>query len=249
MRVQIFSDDPQAAAPLEKRLTQAEIDWYTYQPGQTIDATHFILFSPLWCNGRFVVADPVWKKFFRKVSRRTRFITAGYEQVEHDNYLYLNNIPSELSNFLAEALPCSDNNWVPIQIEGLDINHLLWRFYLGHGDDSVLTAFDQINGKIKSIKKELSDDTPYEEILEHLVKPSGLPGLWQTFRTRWGHFQPYLLCLPFYSQFKVLDDMIKKSDLFFQTACKDVGLFAELGVADHTEQIKIILEECIDYAR
>jgi hypothetical protein len=248
MRVQIYSDDPLAAAPLQKRLEQANIAWLSYQPGQAIECTHFILFSPVWCNDQFVVADPIWMKFFRKTSKKTRLITAGYEQVEHDNYLYLNHIPSELSLFLEETLPCSDNSWSPMKIEGLDVARLLWKFYLGHGDDSVLDAFDKISGKVWQIEKERAD-TPYEEIFELLVKPTQLPFLWQTFRNRWGHFQHYLLCLPFYPQFRELDDIIKKIDVFFQTGCTDVRLFAELEVAQHAERIKSILEACIDYAR
>ena len=256
MLVQIFSDDPFAARPLEKRLSQIGLEHTIYKPGEEINATHFVLFSPIWCNEKFVVCDRVWKKYFEAYKeentrpfRKIKLITAGYVRAEDENYLCLLDLPEDLSSFLENALPCHED-WEPFAIKGLDVTEILRRFYLGHGKDSVLAAFDSIAIKVYDIEK-YRHTMPFLAIIDEaagLVSPEKLSHLWLNFRTRWEHYFAYAPSLPFYLRLVELEEISNKIHIFFQTGCTDVNLFAENNVAAHIRRIKNILEECSTYA-
>ncbi|MFN0037020.1 MAG: hypothetical protein ACKVUS_18350 [Saprospiraceae bacterium] len=253
MHIQIFSDDTFAAAPLEKRLRQHGLEHSAYQPGDAIKATHFVLFSPVWCNEQFVVCDSVWKKYFEveksRAFRKIGLVTAGYERAKHENYLCLLDLPEDLPAFFEEALPCHEA-WQPFPVKGTDMAQALRRFYLGHGNESVLAAFDSIATKVRDIEKHRAT-MPFEKILEgenSLVSPAKLGELWHNFRVRWGHYRPFAPSLPFYPRLAELEEISKNMDVFFQTGCSDVNLFAENKVAARTQRIKDILEECSAYA-
>ena len=116
MHIQLFSDDPFAALPLQKRLSQDGLEYGIYQPGEAIMATHFVLFSPIWCNEKFVVCDSVWKKYFEEYRteqsrpyRKIRLITAGYERAKHENYLCLLDMSDDLPSFFKEASPAYED--------------------------------------------------------------------------------------------------------------------------------------------
>ena|GEM_PF-2377364 len=256
MQIQLYSDDPFAASPLEKRLHEQGIDYSAYQPGDTIRATHFVLLSPVWCNEQFVTCERIWKKYFEEYKndkgrpfRRLKFITAGYERAEHDNYLCLLDLPEDLGSFFEDALPSSED-WQPMPIKGVDMSAVLQRFYLGHGKDSVLAAFDSIAIKVRDIEK-YRGTKPYEKIIDEengLVSAPKLSESWLSFRARWGHYYAYAPCLPFYTQLNELEEISKSIHIFFQTGCNNVNLFAENNLAASIQQIKSILEECSTYA-
>jgi len=247
MKIQYYSTESNLPAYVAQQWQDQDIQWLPWRPGDAVVTEHFMLFSPIWHHEYCLSCDANWKKYFAAEKKEVRLLTIGLEDMAHPNYWYLFDLPKEASSVFEKTLNCCED-WTPVSTGGLNIDQVLYRFLNGHGDVSLSQEFTKVLGFMRVIEEDQRKNTPYAETIKGLGIQEFLPPLWQSFVLRWQYHYPFFGCLPYYTLFQEMDDIIQHIDIFFQTDCQDVSLFTERRCKQNIERLNELITECCRYA-
>lgn len=241
-----YATNPELPNYLIPFLQSEDYELKAYQIGEAINASIFLLFSPVWIHNCFISCDQSWKNYLQIENPQVKLISVGTVEVVHPNYIDILNLPNNFNYFFTNAKPAADS-WTPIYTGGLKMEAKLHRFFEGHGNDSVSQVFTPINRQLNIIKDELKQGTAYAELWSDLIIPAKLPENWRIFRNRFINYYPYFFCLPFFTLFEKIYILVNELDAFFEQNCNNAKLFEALQCATKVNQIKELLSQTEKY--
>ncbi|MBK8705047.1 MAG: hypothetical protein IPN33_16780 [Saprospiraceae bacterium] len=235
-----------AAGFLGRQLQLQGLSWNPYELGAAVDCDVFILLSPVWCNNHFISCDNTWKKYFELNHPDVRFISSGFAELTHKNYIDLLNLPPDFSVFFTNAQRAGEE-WEAANTGGLDMSQKLLNFFEGHGHDSIRQIFSPIYRILRIISDEIGQGTPYEELYSELITPNHLPQKWRIFQNRFSNYYPFFACLPFYPDFQQIKLLADSIDPYFESKCQDETLWKELTIEYKIREIHTLLSNAERY--
>ena len=245
-RITYWSAAESAAVFLGRQLQQRGLSWQPFELGAAVDCDVFILLSPVWCNNHFISCDNTWKKYFEINSPDVRFISAGFAELTHKNYIDLLDLPSDFSVFFFNAKRAGEE-WKAADTGGLDMSKKLRNFFEGHGHDSIRQIFTPIYRILRIISDEIRQGTAYEELYSELIAPNYLPQKWRIFQNRFSNYYPFFACLPFYPDFQQLKLLADSIDGYFEDKCQQETLWKSLKVEPNIQVIQTLLSNAERY--
>jgi hypothetical protein len=229
MKIAYFTDQDRLSDKL-KALLKAEgltmVPWEA--AGDTSDLDVVMLYSPLYCNDTYVDYEGLWHNYLKKYVPKCKLIIAGLTRKSPSNYLYLFEPPSSLSLFFQSAQPL--HLTIPTgNSEGLSGTQLMYKFYMGHGKDSIMAALKKFRSISETVSNELKKGTPVDELIQGYIEPTKTVQNWREFYLRWEFFFPWASCMPMHETFQEVNTMVKEVDNFLKNGELDLTLFADLG--------------------
>ncbi len=189
----------------------------------TFSEDTLLIFSPLLSNGVYTNPIKVWQAFLKKKKPNCKLIIAGFKEAVHENYIDLFNLPGNWNDFLDKAKNAGEE-WEPIDGGGAELSQKLFRFYEGHGAESLLDIFNKIKNKFHLIKREmekrkLSLEVTVEAYESFSDEPEsfwdGLNAHWNVLMGRWNKYYTLFDYLPFYQLFKEIDSRLRTLNKYF----------------------------------
>ncbi|MEN0003046.1 MAG: hypothetical protein AAF798_02840 [Bacteroidota bacterium] len=239
----IISSDKTIFNHLKRRLTAAEFEPYHLStPTEKTIFDYHILSTPLFIGQTYVATTALWKKYFKATQPTTKLITSGFQAQQHSNHIDLLNWPDDVSLFLANARTVSEE-WEPIAEGGLDIQRKLYRFFEGHGDESLTDVLHRILMTLTMAHDEMDKyQVAYTEVYEELLQHSNIASKWQLLLNRWVNYLPHFAALPFFTTFKSIDQALQTIAPYFEGGCTNEQLLRNLDCLETLRTIKEDLE-------
>lgn len=205
-----------------------------------------VIFIPIECRGQFVSPVETWRRYLAGHHPRTRLIISGVEAINHHNYLDLLALPIDFSVFFHNLRAVNDAGWRPLETEAMDMQDKLYRFYEGHGKESVTYTLSMIRRKMETLATRLKE-TGYQQAWKEIFEPLGDEAAayteekWKELIRRWEHYAPFFRYLPFSEEMEEVGRRIEIISSFFENNCREEELYARLEPKKNIDRIYEIL--------
>ncbi|MCB0628997.1 MAG: hypothetical protein R2824_09785 [Saprospiraceae bacterium] len=246
MQAHYFSLDVSQAKKILANCFPDSWEWKRFAGEEKVE--YVFLFSPLWCHQHFISADVNWKNYLNQHHPETKLISVGVCPARSDNYVDLLRPPEDFTIFLKKAKICSAE-WTPVDTCGLDMNQKLKRFFDGHGNESVQESFNRLLRRFRIVNDEISTGTSYREVYQELLQATQTPATWQKLVNRWQAYYSFFECLPFYSTFEKVNDLLTEVQPYFDEQCQSDNQLQNLHIIDKIESINRLLKEAEQYVQ
>lgn len=216
------------------------------------DGSVWILFTPYYCNNRYMAIEQYCFKHLKKHYPQAKFIIIGNVAAHHTNYCDLFDLPESPEKLITEALTLSDE-WTPVSSKAFNIMEKLQRFVDGHSkgstpDQSVREALSRVRKGLGVNRDALNDGDAPEEVFERVFKNDSIRNF-SAIESRWISYYPFFECLPFCTIFVEIDREISKIRDAFQNPPElfrlDDWLEQVKAIADHIEKLLIVIEQYV----
>lgn len=246
MQIDFFASDKKLLHYLSLSNCQ-NITWETWQQEKSIKG-NLLLICPIKTDNIFISCEQSWKSYLEKEYPEIIFVTGGFTEAQHSNYIDLLNPPSNLSLFFHNAAPAKAE-WTPVDTGGLDMKKLMNSFLDGHGDVSIRQEFTSILLTLKIAEDSLQQDpgADFDEIRLELLGPARVMERWQSLKNRWSNYYPYFECLPYFPIFQEIESLLSGLSPFFEDEGR-LELIEELKCTEKLDRIRHLLNTCSHYA-
>ena len=174
------------------------------------DLDAVMLLSPCWVNRSYEYAERLWYIHLRQDHASLPLLVAGYQRATFANYLDLLQLPTYSPDWwqnLQPVLALTETDYQDTLIPKL------YRFFAGHGTDSVVAVMIRIRLVVQMAQRELLKmHTPYAEIYQDLIAPARLADKWMEWRNRWVNYYPLFVHTPLAGAFLSISDLAKRLD-------------------------------------
>lgn len=234
MKVYYLASDPRYIAGLKNYTEKQGLDLIPYHNSKVPeDFEVMLIFSPLRTFSIATLPELIWKKFLSQQNPNIKLIIASFKKTGHPNHIDLLNLPSNFVRFTQRSKTVAEV-WIPVELEGLDLQEKLNRFYEGHGQESIIDSLGKILRKIKIINNELKNKTStYQEVATAILDSNYHTEQWQRFRTRWKSYMSIFTYLPFYDELKLLEERIETISPFFHENGSTESSYINLNCYDN----------------
>ncbi len=224
-----------------------EIIWEPWRHERPI-RENLLLICPIKMENTFISCEQSWKNYLEQECPETIFVTAGFTEAEHSNYIDLLNPTQDLSLFFQKAAPAKAD-WTPVDTGGLDMKKMMKSFLDGHGDVSIRQEFTSILITLKIAEDSIRSNpgTDFDQIKLELLEPAQVISKWQSLKNRWSSYYPYFECLPYYSVFQEISQLLSGLSSFFEDGGR-LELSEELNCSEKLDRIRQLLNTCTQYA-
>lgn len=224
-----------------------DIAWKQWQEGSA-GINNLLLICPIIVENTFVSCEKSWKSYLEQEHPNTTFVTAGFTEAEHSNYIDLLDPPENLSRFFQKAAPAGAT-WTPVDTGGLEMKKILKSFLDGHGDVSIRQEFTSILITLKIAEDSFRQDPgmDFGRVRTELLEPAEVMARWQSLKNRWSNYFPYFECLPYYSVFQEIDQLLAGLSPFFENGGR-LELIEKLDCSGKLDRIRQLLNTCSQYA-
>lgn len=181
----------------------------------------------------------LWQKYFETYAPGCTLVVVGWDKntVNHSNYIDALQIPTQLDAINETWLPVNNMANYPLSQGGIDLKSKIFRFFEGHGDESVLDELDKMIRMLKIAVDEINiHQTPFQELWEGLLLPSKWLEKWENFLSRWSYYKGIFVSTPFYDVLQELDQAIDKIRPFCEAPTQQKLL--DLDCLTHLQTIK-----------
>jgi hypothetical protein len=166
-----------------------------------------LLFSPAWNNGAYLSTGELWLRYMQQIKPEGKLLLAGYQAVEHPNYLDMLQLGASSVSWWQKAPRVKDMPELPT-LTGIDLMDKLHRFFAGHGQDSVVAVLSRIRLVTQMASRELQKtQTPYQEIYKELIAPAELAKKWSEWRSRWINYAPLFEFSPIANKLRIIAEL------------------------------------------
>jgi hypothetical protein len=215
-----------------------------WQAPYPVDATFdaFFLLTPLFVQRTYVATASFWKNYLARHQPASKLLTMGFQAIRHPNHIDMLNWPEDLAATLQQAAIAS-TPWSPIPEGGIDIRKRFFRFFEGHGDESLTDVLHNILRVLIMVHDEIDQhQESFSVVFDQLISPSRIEQKWQLLLSRWVNYIPFFEGLPFYPTFAKLDRLLQQIAPFFTDGCRNEQLLRQLQCVNHLKTIKSELE-------
>ena len=214
---------------VEERLLQhsgPEVEWALLTP-ELRDFSSFdlvLIFEPYYSNGTYVSIYRIWKRYLARKAPATKLAVAGFEPVDHPNYLNLLEVDRKFdwSSFAHRAL---SNSWeweAELHFQtGLDISKKINLFFQGHNNEGIVDTTTRLRGSLDNASIRLNgsqklkiDQMDFRLIWSDILYPKRASS--RVLFSRWFNYSQYFDCLPFCHELRTIkaNDFIQKTQQF-----------------------------------
>lgn len=236
---------------LEARKAYFQKQGWAFVPFQDIQQLRqfpgIVIFIPIECQGQLVSPVETWRLFLANHYPACRLAITGVEELKHHNYLDLLALPEDLSAFLGTLIAVDDADWQPFGSEAMDMQDKLWRFFEGHGDESVTYSLSKITRKMETLAKKLKE-APYRQAWKEIFEPlegetvAYTESKWKELRRRWEHYAPFFQYLPFKETMESVGQRLAGLSPFFENNCLDERLYDTLKCKENLNWVYTTLD-------
>lgn len=202
-----------------------------------------MLLLPAW-EGRFFLANEgLWNRFLLHNHSHLRLFFVSYQANSHSNHFDLLRLNDYTKDDWLSAPNVADMNAAP-NLEGLDLNDKLGRFFAGHGEDSVVAILTRIRLVVQMASREvLRMETPYEEIFRELIQPAQLNIKWAEWRNRWIYYYPLFQFAPFADQLQKVAAASATLEKWMSSGGQDEEPLRNGTILNVLNEVRLILKE------
>lgn len=202
-----------------------------------------LLFSPAWSNGAYLSAGELWLRYLQHIKPQGKLLLAGYQAINHPNYLDMLQLGSSPISWWEEAPGVMEMPELPT-LTGIDLMDKLHRFFAGHGQDSVVAVLSRIRLVTQMANRELQKmNTPYQEIYDELIAPANLAEKWIEWRSRWVNYAPLFEFSPIANKLRIIAELASQIEEWMMVGGKDETLLLDGSVLDVLNKMRAELQQ------
>ncbi len=248
-KIFIISNHPELSATLESKFSGLGRPVHKYSLPLKNEVPEIgqddvlVIQEPIFINNNYLSASFSWKNYLKLHSPRAVLLSAGFGNLQDANYLDLLKLPADIEEVFFHAR-MAEEEWVPCTTGGIDVQEKIFRFFEGHGDDSVTDELHKMLRICKIARDELKiHEADFTEVRNELLLPNKLSHKWNVLQSRWQFYMPYFECLPYYQDFAKLGSLFKTIAPFFANECTEESIFWETRCVKNLELLKTGLEK------
>ena len=146
----------------------------------------------------------IWRRYLKRETEQTKLIIAGFEQIDHSNYLQILELDKDFDfiKFTSNSKICSEDWEDEVITNGICLLEKLSLFFKGHNEHGIIDTIARIRGNLNNAYLH------YEGSQQLIIKPKSFETIWMDFLkpikdssrvlyNRWYNYKTFFKPYPF----------------------------------------------------